>query len=220
MTMDYINTTTLEYPVSEAQIRAAHPNVSFPAVFAAPDGFAPVFATPVPAFSPYTQKAVLGMPASQDGVYVQEWFVEDLEPGEAAARLADARDRRWREIQQIRDRRFQLGFQCAGFWFHSDGNSKIQHLANKDTARDQMAAAFNATDPLLDPTSGGPIVWKTMGGAFVPLTLQLALDIVAANKAFEMATFARAEALRNEVNNASDPYAIDIAAGWPAVYGE
>lgn len=46
--MAYINTETNQYPVSEADIRAANPNTSFSSPFQAPEPYAVVFIAPVP----------------------------------------------------------------------------------------------------------------------------------------------------------------------------
>ena len=220
MTMKYINTTTLEYPVSEQEIRAAHPNVSFPAVFVPPEDYAPVSMAPPPAFNPYTERVEEAPPELAGNTYEQRWNVVALSNEEATSNLSIAREQRWRQIQEIRDRRLGLGFECDGHWFHSDPNSKIQHLANKDTARDMRETISDWNHSLVDPTTGTGIVWKTMSGGFVPLTIGLAYGIVAAAKASEFALFGRAEMLRAAVNSSTDPYAIDIGAGWPPVYEE
>lgn len=47
--MAYINTETNQYPVSEADIRAANPNTSFSSPFQAPEPYAVVFIAPMPA---------------------------------------------------------------------------------------------------------------------------------------------------------------------------
>ena len=220
MTMKYINTVTNEYPLTERQIRDAHPNTSFPEVFVAPEGYAPVHPAPMPQFNPYIEIASDGAPELVDGVWTQVWAVQSLSEERANENLSVAREQRWRQIQAIRDRRIQLGFECEGHWFHSDANSKIQHLANKDTARDMRETIADWNRPLLDPTTGTGIVWKTMSGGFVPLTIAMAYGIVAASKASEFSTFGRAEMLRAAVNSSSDPHSIDIAAGWPPVYEE
>ncbi|WP_438452206.1 DUF4376 domain-containing protein, partial [Listeria monocytogenes] len=63
-------------------------------------------------------------------------------------------------------------------WFHSDADSRIQHLGLKDKARDLIAAGGAMTDNL--SILGQPVKWKTMDGSFATITAQLAFDIVAA----------------------------------------
>lgn len=126
---------------------------------------------------------------------------------------------KWEVIKLIRDRRIeQSGFQVGGKWYHSDAKSKLQHLGNKDSARDQLAAGGTMAAALLDPLTGFPIKWKTMDGSWQPLTVQLAFDIVAAGKASELAHHAAAEQHRAAMEAAADPAAYDFSGGWPASY--
>ncbi len=77
--MNYINTTTGEYPVSEAQIRLAYPNTSFPVPFMAPEGYVFVFPTPQPEFDPVTQRVQETAPMlTAKGHYEQQWEVQEL----------------------------------------------------------------------------------------------------------------------------------------------
>lgn len=137
-----------------------------------------------------------------------------------AARPALSPEEIWGFIKAERDRRKILGFQCAGHWYHSDAESKTQHLGNKDTARDQIAAGALMDDPLRDPITNQPIIWKTMSGVFVPLTCGLAIDIVAAGKSAEFQVFSAAEMHRAQMVASPDPAAYDFFVGWPAVFGE
>lgn len=88
--MNYINTTTLEYPLSEFQIKQARPNVSFPIPFEPGDGYAAVAATEQPAFNRYTHKAVESAPTHVGDVWTQQWEVVALTPEEAAAMVPQA----------------------------------------------------------------------------------------------------------------------------------
>ena len=94
--MNYINTTTGEYPVSEAQIRLAYPNTSFPTTFQAPEEYAVVFQAPQPTFDALTQSVRETPPVLTDkGHYEQVWEVialdpEQIEANQAAKAVADA----------------------------------------------------------------------------------------------------------------------------------
>ena len=46
--MPYINTETMQYPVSEQDIRNEYPNTSFTVPFVAPEKYAPVLNSPIP----------------------------------------------------------------------------------------------------------------------------------------------------------------------------
>lgn len=78
--MAYIHKTLLTYPVSEQEIRAANPSISFPAVFTH-DDYAWVFSTPKPAYNPLTQKIVAVQPIlNQLGKYEEAWEIIALPP--------------------------------------------------------------------------------------------------------------------------------------------
>jgi hypothetical protein len=128
-------------------------------------------------------------------------------------------DQVWELIKAERDRRKENGGCPVGdYWFHADVSSKVQHLANKDTARDQINAGGVMTDALLDPSSGKVISWKTMSGVFVPMTCQMAYDVVSSAKAIELAIFAAAEAHRVAMEVSAVPADYDFSVGWPATF--
>lgn len=54
--------------------------------------------------------------------------------------LSVVRNIKWDAIKAERDRRKAGGFKVGALWFHSDADSRIQHLGLKDNARDQLAA--------------------------------------------------------------------------------
>lgn len=137
-----------------------------------------------------------------------------------APTLAQLKAEAWDAIKAERDRRKSGGVKVGAKWFHTDDGSKTQHLANKDTARDQLAAGGQMGDFLLDPATGAKIPWKTMDGTFIPLTVQLTFDIVKAAKSGEFAIFAAAETHRAAMEASADPASYDYSGGWPKVYGE
>lgn len=85
----YINTTTLTQH-SEADIRAANPNTSFPVPFVAPEVYAYVFPAPAQ-YDPATQYAVETTPVlTAKGHYEQAWIVTDKTAEVIAAEAAAA----------------------------------------------------------------------------------------------------------------------------------
>lgn len=161
-----------------------------------------------------------------------EWSVGDAylakEPAyrdawEAAARLDQAAVKlsKWSDIRAERDRRKAGGFKVkvGGIdkWFHSDADSRIQHLGLKDKARDLLAAGGAMTDKIT--ILGQAVKWKTMDGSFVEVTAQVALDIVAAAADLDAQLFAAAETHRATVEAALDPDSYNPATGWPATFG-
>lgn len=89
--MSYISATSGTYPLSAADIRAAHPNTSFPADAAGFEaaivdlGYAVVQPTPEPAIT-YTQNLAEGAPAESGGAYQQTWVISDASSEEVAER--------------------------------------------------------------------------------------------------------------------------------------
>lgn len=72
----YINTITLQYPLSEQDIRAAMPNTSFPFPFPCPDDYAVVFPAPQPAYNTVTEYAKEIAPVlTSKGTWEQQWEV-------------------------------------------------------------------------------------------------------------------------------------------------
>ena len=80
--MPFIDEKSLEYPLTEQDVRRRFPSVLLPAAFVAPDGFAPVFASPAPAYNPDLQFAREVAPArrNSDGKWFQVWEIVDLPP--------------------------------------------------------------------------------------------------------------------------------------------
>lgn len=91
--MNYINTATGEYPVSESDIRAAYPNTSFPVPFVAPEGYTLVFPAPQPEFNPVTQRVQETIPMlTAKGHYEQQWEVQEIFSTQAEKDAAIAAD--------------------------------------------------------------------------------------------------------------------------------
>ena len=78
--MPYINTATSQYPVSEAQIRSEHPNVSFPDPFVPPEGYAWVFPQSQPEHDPLTHTVSEGEPELSGDQWIQTWTTTALAP--------------------------------------------------------------------------------------------------------------------------------------------
>jgi hypothetical protein len=125
----------------------------------------------------------------------------------------------WDKIKAERDRRKEAGFNVGGKWVHSDLFSRSQWLGLKDNARDTLAAGGSMVSVLHDSESK-PIVWKMLDGSFVPVTAQLAFDVVAAVTCSDMAIFTVAEQHNAAMRACADPAAYNCATGWPQTYAE
>ena len=105
----------------------------------------------------------------------------------------------------------------VGKWFHSDAaESRVQLMGLKDLARDTLAAGGSMNSVL--QKLGQDVYWKTMDGSFVPMTCQLAFDVVAAVGDLDAMCHGVAEQHRAAMLAAPDPLAYDWRTGWPAVY--
>ena len=86
----YINTETLEYPFTEAQIRAANPSTLFGVPFDPGAPYAFVRHGEVPAYDQFSQTLEQGDPQENDeGDWVMTWRVVNL-PAEEANALREA----------------------------------------------------------------------------------------------------------------------------------
>ena len=134
----------------------------------------------------------------------------------AAEPIGEVQFRVWEKIKGERDRRKGTGVKVGTHWFHSDDASRIQWLAMKDTARDNLDAGGAMGDPIV--VLGNPVQWKTMAGAFIDVTAQLVYDVVKATKELDARLFAIAEAKRVEMEALAAPETYDVLSGWPPCY--
>lgn len=152
----------------------------------------------------------------QDGIWalIDEVVVKlplpDLDPLVVKAGL-------WTYIKVKRETIKAGGVLAAGKWFHSDVDSRIQHLGLKDSARDLLAAGGAMGDRL--KIAGQDIPWKTMDGTFVFMTAQIAFDIVAAVALLDALAHTKAEQHKVAMEASQDPELYNYSAGWPVVFG-
>jgi hypothetical protein len=131
---------------------------------------------------------------------------DPIQPAQAA---------KWAGIKNERDQRSVAGVLVGAYRFHSDPGSRIQQLGLKDQARDMLAAGGAYADQLVK--NGQAVQWKTMGGVFVPMTVQLAFDVVAAVGDADAKIFTAAETHRAAMLQSATPWDYDFSAGWPEV---
>lgn len=89
--MNYIDTRTLAYPLTPADIRAANQGVIFPEPFEPCEGYAPVHWGTAPACNPNTHKVLEAAPLRDGGAWVQAFDVVPLTAAEKTAALATVR---------------------------------------------------------------------------------------------------------------------------------
>lgn len=215
--MQYIkiqNGVPAEWPVYEQGLRnavSASLPVQLTNAILAPFGFAILVIDAQPTFNDRLQKLVENAPAPQsNGDWRITWTVANKydDPAEQAAaqqaEVARVRAEKWEQIKALRDAKTQRGgYKVGSDWFHSDTFSRTQQIG---------LTIMGANVP-------AGLMWKTMGGTFVPMTPTLAQQIFAAAGAQDAALFAHAEALKAQMEASADPAGFDITAGWPATYG-
>ncbi len=119
-------------------------------------------------------------------------------------KLTLARERKWREIQAMRDFRRMNGVKIGNNWFHSDDTSRIQHLGLL----------------LMGANMPQNVMWKTLTNDFVLMTPQLAQQIFMAVGALDMQIFAVAEGHKRNMLQSANPTTYDFSTGWPPTFGE
>lgn len=122
----------------------------------------------------------------------------------------------WERIKAKRDAIKAGGVKVGTKWYHSDSDSRIQHLGLLEKAR--AARAAGGTDATRLQALGQDIKWKTMDGSFIYLTVKHAEDIFAAVTDLDAAAFAAAETHRVAIEASADPAAYDFSVGWPATF--
>lgn len=80
----YINTQTLQYPLTVDQIKADQPNTSFPDNYAPSAPYAPVLNSPQPSYNQMTQYCREITPVLVGQNWMQQWEVVDLDPEQIA----------------------------------------------------------------------------------------------------------------------------------------
>lgn len=122
----------------------------------------------------------------------------------------------WDRINAKRDAIKAGGVKVGTKWYHTDSDSRIQHLGLLEKAR--AARAAGGTDATRLQALGQDIKWKTMDGSFIYLTVKHAEDIFAAVTDLDAAAFAAAETHRAAMEASADPAAYDFSVGWPATF--
>ena len=203
----FIHTTTLTQH-SEADIRAANPNTSFPSPFVPPEGYEYVFPAPVPVHDPVTQTINQTTPElTVLDKWEQRWEVVSIyadqqdEDDAVAAHLATLRASKVTAIKAERDRRKFNGVFVSGKWIHTDTYSRTQWMG---------MVMMGASVPAIE--------WTTMDGTSITTSQALAGAVFQATATLDATLFAYAKSLIDAVDASNDPASVDITTGWPATF--
>ena len=129
-----------------------------------------------------------------EGIFVHIATPEEIE----AERI-----NKWRQIEAMREEKYNNGVKVGEYWFQTSSWSKINYMGAA-----MLGAAFPGTD------------WKTMTGEEVWLTGQLAGQIMAAIAGQTDAIFKAAQAHKESMMASEDPSVYDFSGGWPDTFGE
>lgn len=154
----------------------------------------------------------------------REWRMvsgsDDLLPGEQyseeepALLLDDIKADKWEDIKTERDRLIQSGgYPVDGHWFHSDAYSLAQQQGLILSAMQVQAAGGDMDAPLMATP------WYAMGSVPVVMTASLALRLLPAAMAQQVAIFEAAKTHKVALEASVDPAAYDYTKGWPKVFG-
>lgn len=121
----------------------------------------------------------------------------------------------WEKIKEKRDQLTQNGgYPLDGFWFHSDAYSLSQQQGLIISAMQVQSAGGDMNAPLMTTP------WYAIGSAPVELTASLALRLLPAAMAQQVAIFEAAKTHKAALDACSDPASYDFSKGWPKVYGD
>lgn len=99
--------------------------------------------------------------------------------------------------------------------FHSDAHSRSQHAGLYAAATLTLMEGGSAASPVMDPATGKQVMWRTMSGAMVPLSVGALLTLLQASMSHEGAIHAAADAHIAAATASADPLAYDYSTGWP-----
>lgn len=138
-------------------------------------------------------------------------------------RIDAIRGKIWEDIKAYRDTRKFKGIYVSGKWFHNDPDSRSQWLGLKDKARDVLANGGTISSILTinHPTLGiVNINWNTMDGSFIPVTVQLAFEVVEKTGDIDGVLYGIALYHKQNLYASPSPDTYNYKLGWPPIYGE
>lgn len=97
----YINTETMQYPLTVDQIKAMTPDTSFPDNYAPSAPYEPVSQSPQPTYNTMTQFCREVTPVLTNGIWMQAWEVVDLDPEQIAYNEEQAKQANKQQAEQL-----------------------------------------------------------------------------------------------------------------------
>lgn len=152
------------------------------------------------------------------GPFISDWNYSKPQPSDdaiAAAWLVVQKKRAWEAIKAERDRLTQnSGYQLDGYWFHSDAYSLSQQQGLILAAMQVQESGGDMNAPLMATP------WYAMGSVPVVMTASLALRLLPAAIAQQVAIFEAAKAHKAALEASADPANYGFSGGWPPIYNK
>lgn len=198
----FINTETLEYPISAAGIRSRFPLVSFTDPFEAPAGYAEVQLVSPPSFDSMTQTVEEGTPALVGGKFVQTWVLKSLTASQIESRSVAVRTALKNSVTEKR-------------WRVETGGINLPNGAHILTASSDQAR-ITSTIAGMDGAGITVVDFKANNG-WVTLTIDELKGIRSYIAHHVQACFSAERAHHEAIDalDASELSTYDISQGWP-----
>lgn len=146
--MNYIDTLTKAYPLSERDIINLNPNTSFATPFEAPVGYAFVFPAPPPTYDALTQRAQEETPVfTTKGTWEQQWTIVEMYETQEERDVAIAAALKSRVPTSISMRQAELALLAAGLL--DDVEALIPSLPRADQIAWKRATLVERSNPLV-----------------------------------------------------------------------
>lgn len=204
----FINTTTLDYPVTLHDLRVAHPKTMIGSAPSDADlaalGYARVVPAEVPEHNPISHSVSEKAPVLANGKYTQQWEVYALEPGQVSANMEAAK----RDLAaRVTEKRWEV--ETGGIIMPNSIEVKTG-LDDQNRINSVIVNAERAGIEEVDFKSAGG--WVTISVS----DLEVIADYIAAHV---QQCFAAERVHHEAIEQLSTPNDIasyDITAGWPS----
>lgn len=172
--MTYIDTETGVFGLTEADIKAANPNTSFPEPFVPLERYARVLPTDAISYDNTLQGAVEAAPLLLGGVYIQQWEIVDLGPDADVVPVI-----RPDAVDAERDRRIDAGVEFNGVLYQSKPGDRENIAGSSQFA---LRAKLGGAEPgyLRWADESADFVWIANDNSRVPMDVDTMLNFAKA----------------------------------------
>lgn len=209
----YINTDTMEYGVTKAQIKALYPQTSFPKQFKPMGPFKEVMQTSLPALGIFERAIDTKNPELIDGVYYQKWQIVDkyntytdeegvthTKEDQEAEAFENSKLKKLKELNTYAKTKEEEGITLPdGFFARTNEKTQIRLTQAMQQVQINPDVTFN---------------WKLADGRWTVLDATQIAQIQDAVLAHVQACFTREKELADIINASLEPQTLNIAKLW------